>query len=60
MQHWKKKTHNAQAWLKSFSPVIKSATFEFHKAQCYFMLAIDIAALLKIKNASLNAGSVTL
>ena len=33
-----------QACLRTYAPAVKSATVEFHKAQCFFILAIELAA----------------
>ena len=46
--------------LRRFLPALKSATVEFHKAQCFFMLAIDIATQIVLKTGTLNDGSVKL
>ena len=49
-----------QTRLRNFLPALKSATVEFHKAQCFFMLAIDIATLIVLRTGTLNDGSVKL
>ena len=46
--------------LRRFLPALKSATVEFHKAQCFFMLAIDIATQIVLKTGTLNDGSAKL
>ena len=43
-----------QAHLRTFAPAVKSALVEFHKAQCFFILAIQIAAIIVVKNGTLN------
>ncbi len=49
-----------QTRLRRFLPALKSATVEFHKAQCFFMLAIDIATQIVLKTGTLNDGSAKL
>ena len=49
-----------QLRLRRFLPAIKSATVEFHKAQCFFMLSIEVAAQIVVKSGSLNEGATTL
>ena len=49
-----------QTGLRKFLPALKSATVEFHKAQCFFMLAIDIATQIVLKTGTLNDGSAKL
>ena len=46
--------------LRKFLPPLKSATVEFHKAQCFFMLAIDIATQIVMQTGTLNDGSAKL
>ena len=46
--------------LRRFLPALKSATVEFHKAQCFFMLAIDIATQIVLKTGTLNDGTASL
>lgn len=43
-----------QAHLRNYAPAIKSATVEFHKAQCFFVLAIELAANMVISEGTLN------
>ena len=54
------KVSNAQTRLQSYLPIVKSATVEFHKAQCFFMLSIEVAAQIVVKQGSLNQGTTTL
>ncbi|KAK0514430.1 hypothetical protein JMJ35_003047 [Cladonia borealis] len=49
-----------QTKLHKFLPALKSATVEFHKAQSFFMLAIDIATQIVVRTGALNDGSVNL
>ena len=49
-----------QAHLCKYSPAIKSSLVEFHKAQCFFILAIEIAANIAVKRGTLNDGVTTL
>ena len=53
----KERAHRAQASLQRYQPVIKSATVEFHKSQCFFMIAIAIAGQLVLSQRSLEDGS---
>ena len=46
--------------MRRFLPALKSATVEFHKAQCFFMLAIDIATQIVLKTGTLNDGTASL
>lgn len=55
-----RKVSNMQTLLRRYSPAIKSATVEFQKAQCVFILAIEIAAQIVVKQGSLNEGTTTL
>ena len=48
----------AQIWLRRYQPAVKSATVEFHKAQCFFILAIDIAGLIVVGQGSLDDGTL--
>ena len=50
--------HKAQAPLTRYQPAIKSATVEFQKAQCFFMLAIGIASQIVLRQGSLEDGSL--
>ena len=43
-----------QARLRTYAPAVKSATVEFHKAQCFFILAIELAANMVISEGTLN------
>ena len=54
------KVGKIQLRLRRFMPAIKSATVEFHKAQCFFMLSIEVAAQIVVKSGSLNEGTTTL
>ena len=49
-----------QKWLQKHVPAVKSALVEFHKAQCFFMLAIQVAALVVLKSDSLLSSSRSL
>ena len=48
----------AQTSLHRYQPAIKSATVEFHKAQCFFMLAIGIAGIIVLRQGSLGDGTL--
>ncbi len=54
----KELAHKAQTPLKRYQPAIKSATVEFQKAQCFFMLAIGIASQIVLRQGSLEDGSL--
>ena len=56
----KRKASIVQAHLCKYSPAIKSSLVEFHKAQCFFILAIEIAANITVKRGTLNDGITTL
>ena len=55
-----RKVSTLQDRLRSYAPIVKSATVEFHKAQCFFMLSIEIAAQVVVKQGSLNEGTTKL
>ncbi len=40
LERIKETANKAQTPLRRYQPAVKSATVEFHKAQCFFMLAI--------------------
>lgn len=44
----------AQMSLRRYQPALQSATVEFHKAQCFFMLAIGIAGQIVLRQRSLE------
>ena len=46
--------------LRRILPALKSATVEFHKAQCFFMLAINIATQIVLTTGTLNEGTASL
>ena len=48
----------AQTSLHRYQPAIKSATVEFQKAQCFFMLAIGIAGIIVLRQGSLEDGTL--
>ncbi len=52
-----RKASITQAHLRTYSPAVKSALVEFHKAQCFFVLAIDIAANIVVRKGTLNDGT---
>lgn len=54
----KKTAQKAQASLHRYQPAIKSAAVEFHKAQCFFMLAIGSAGQIVLRQRSLEDGSL--
>jgi len=56
----KKRINRMQTRLCNYSPAIQSATVEFHKAQCFFILSIEIAAHIVVRQGSLNEGTTTL
>ena len=56
----KRKASSMQAHLCKYSPAIKSSLVEFHKAQCFFILAIEIAANIAVRRGTLNDGVTTL
>ncbi|KAM0799141.1 hypothetical protein BDR22DRAFT_856849 [Usnea florida] len=56
----KRKASSMQANLCRYSPVIKSSLVEFHKAQCFFILAIEIAANIAVRQGTLNDSVTTL
>ena len=60
LKYVKRKASIMQAHLCKYSPAIKSSLVEFHKAQCFFILAIEIAANIAVKRGSLNDGITTL
>lgn len=60
MKRIESQVHCMQARWRRYLPAIKSSTVEFHKAQCFFMLAIDIATQVVVREGSLNDGSATL
>lgn len=60
MKFMKANLRDKQSHLRTYLPAIKSATVEFHKAQCFFMLAIDIATQVVVQQGSLNDLSSTL
>lgn len=60
LSYIKRKASMVQAHLCTYSPAIKSALVEFHKAQCFFILAIEIAAKVVVRQGKLNDGTATL
>ena len=52
--------HSLQMSLQRYIPALQSATVEFHKAQCFFMLAFSIAAQSIHNRGTLNEGITTL
>ena len=60
LKYVKRKASMLQAHLCTYSPAIKSSLVEFHKAQCFFILAIEIAANIAVKQGTLNDGITTL
>ena len=60
LKYVKRKASILQAHLCKYSPAIKSSLVEFHKAQCFFILAIEIAANIAVKRGTLNDGITTL
>lgn len=54
----KETANEAQTSLRRYQPAIKSATVEFHKAQCFFMLAIGITGQIVLRQGSLVDGSL--
>ncbi len=60
LSYIKRKASILQAHLCAYSPAIKSALVEFHKAQCFFILAIEIAANVVVRQGNLNDGTTTL
>ena len=59
LRYIKRKASILQAHLCTYSPAIKSALVEFHKAQCFFILAIEIAANIVVRQGTLNDGTTT-
>lgn len=58
LQSIKETANEAQTSLHRYQPAIKSATVEFHKAQCFFMLAIGIAGQIVLRQGSFDDGSL--
>ena len=56
----KRRTQRVQTPLRKYLPTIKSATVEFHEAQCLFMLAIDVAAQVSVNQGTPNRDTVSL
>lgn len=56
----KRRAQHVQTRLRKYLPTIKSATVEFHKAQCFFMLAIGIAAQVSVNQGTLNQDTTSL
>ena len=54
------RARKAQTLLLTYSPAIKSGLVEFHKAQCFFILAIATAALVAVSQGSLNEDTISL
>ncbi|CAD6592421.1 MAG: hypothetical protein ASARMPRED_006259 [Alectoria sarmentosa] len=54
----KETANKAQTSLRRYKPAIQSATVEFHKAQCFFMLAIGVAGQIVLRRGSLEDGSL--
>lgn len=48
----------AQTFLRRYQPALQLATVEFHKAQCFFMLAIGIASQIVLRQHSLEDASL--
>ena len=46
--------HRAQTSLRRYQPALQSAMVEFHKAQCFFMLAIGTAGQIVLRQRSLE------
>lgn len=55
----KSRAQDVQTRLQDYLPTIESATVEFQKAQCFFMLAIDIAAQVSVNQGTLNQGTTS-
>ena len=60
LKYVKRKASIMQAHFCKYSPAIKSSLVEFHKAQCFFILALEIAANIAVKRGTLNDGITTL
>lgn len=60
LNYVKRKASVLQAHLCTYSPAIKSSLVEFHKAQCFFILAIEIAANITVRQGTLNDDITTL
>ena len=56
LERIKEIAQKAQVSLHRYQPAIKSASVEFHKAQCFFMLAIGIAGQIVLRQRSLEDG----
>ena len=54
------RARKAQTRLRTFPPAIKSGLVEFHKAQCFFILTIATAALVAVRQGSLNEDTISL
>ena len=50
----KRKASGLQAHMCKYAPTVKSALIEFHKAQCFFIIAIEIAANIVVRKGTLN------
>ena len=60
LKYVKRRASIMQGHLCDYSPAIKSSLVEFHKAQCFFILAIEIAANIAVRRGTLNDGVTTL
>ena len=58
LENVKETARKAQTSLHRYQPAIISATVEFHKAQCFFMLAIGIAGIIVLRQGSLEDGTL--
>ena len=54
----KQKARAVQKKTTRYLPPLKSALVEFHKAQCFFMLAIEIAAQIVVANDSVGSNNL--
>ena len=60
LKYVKRKASSLQAHFCTYSPAIKSSLVEFHKAQCFFILAIETAANIAVRRGTLNDSTTTL
>ena len=54
----KQRAGNIQVWTQRLLPPLESALVEFQKAQCFFMLAIQIAAQIAVRTGSLGSDNL--
>ena len=54
----KRRAEHIQVWTQRLLPSLESALVEFQKAQCFFMLAVQIAAQIAIRNGSLGSDNL--